>query len=83
MAANISGLGSKLSFSPYLRSALRHPSLELIVLTRVRDHGSGQHFSELKGGDTKTRQTKALKWSKSKTFKARNLKLHQPVYLIA
>ena len=48
MAANISVLGSKLSSSPYLRSALGHPSLELIVSTRVRDHGSGQHFPELK-----------------------------------
>ena len=64
MAANISVLGLKLSSSPYLRSALGHPSLELIVSTRVRDRGSGQHFPEFKGGDAKTRPTKALKWSK-------------------
>ena len=39
-------------------------------------------FFFLKGGDAKMRPPETLKCSKSKTCKARKLKLHQPVYLI-
>ena len=36
----------------------------------------------IKGGDAKTRAPETFKCSKSKTSKARKLKVHQPVYLI-
>ena len=38
--------------------------------------------ADLKGEEEKTRPPETLKCSKSKTCKARELKLHQPVYLI-